>query len=162
MIRPLAWTWMGIVIGVSFLATPVKFTADTLTQPVALEVGRATFHALAYLEWTLIVVLAALLWHTSTNGDRLPRRALTAAGVIVTVVAAQATWLLPALDERVASIIAGIEPPSSHLHTFYGVLEVAKVAALALLGATATPSPPGAADLLTRDDPPPELRSTSP
>jgi len=47
MVRPLAWVWMGIVIGVSFLATPVKFTADSLTRPVALDVGRATFHALA-------------------------------------------------------------------------------------------------------------------
>ena len=39
---------------------PFKFTADSLTRPVALDVGRATFHALAYLEWALIVVLGVV------------------------------------------------------------------------------------------------------
>lgn len=141
MIRPLAWVWMGIVIGVSFLATPVKFTADSLTRPVALDVGRVTFGALNYLEWALIVVLAALLWRATTRGHRLPRRALTAAGVIVIALAVQSAWLLPALNERVASIIAGTEPPPSPLHTLYGVVEIAKVAALGLLGAWATPTP---------------------
>jgi hypothetical protein len=66
MIRPLAWVWMGIVIGVSFLATPIKFTADSLTRPVALDVGRATFNALGYLELALTVTLAALIWRTTT------------------------------------------------------------------------------------------------
>lgn len=47
-----------------------------------------------------VIVLAALLWHATANGHRLPRRALTAVGVI----------------------------------------EVAKVAALGLLGAWATPT----------------------
>ena len=120
MIRPLALVWMGIVIGVSFLATPVKFTADSLTRPVALDVGRATFHALAYLEWVLAALLAVLIWRTATH---------------------QSAWLQPELDERVASIIAGIEPPPSHLHTVYGIVEVAKVAALGLLAAWADPQP---------------------
>ncbi|MCB0995174.1 MAG: DUF4149 domain-containing protein [Acidimicrobiales bacterium] len=140
MVRPLAWVWMGIVIGVSFLATPVKFTADSLTRPVALDVGRATFHALAYLEWSLVAVAAALSWHATARGHHLSRRALTAAAVIVVALALQSAWLLPALDERVASIIAGTEPPPSHLHTLYGVVEITKVAALGLLGAWATPT----------------------
>lgn len=140
MIRPLAWVWMGIVIGVSFLATPVKFTADSLTRPVALDVGRATFHALAYLEWALVAVAAVLIWHAAASGHRLSRRAVTAAGVIVVALALQSAWLLPALDERVALIIAGTEPPPSHLHTLYGVVEITKVAALGLLGVSATPT----------------------
>ena len=142
-IRPLAWVWMGIVIGVSFLATPVKFTADSLTRPVALDVGRATFHALAYLEWTLVAVTGALIWQATTRGLRLSRRALTAAAMIVVALTLQSAWLLPTLDDRVASIIAGTEPPPSHLHTLYGIVEIAKVAALGLLGAWATPTAMG-------------------
>ena len=90
MIRPLALVWMGIVIGVSFLATPVKFTADSLTRPVALDVGRATFHALAYLEWVLaaLLVIAALassflinpLQHWTDAGSGTAPAAATAGG----------------------------------------------------------------------------------
>lgn len=156
MIRPLAWVWMGIVIGVSFLATPIKFTADSLTRPVALEVGRATFHALNYLEWALTVALAALIWHAIANADRPSPRALVAAGFIAAAVATQSVWLLPALDERVASIIAGTEPPPSHLHTFYGIVEITKVTALGLLGHWAIPSvsPPSSPDRDEASTPP--------
>src|SRR5690606_35153067 len=35
--------WLGLLLGVSFLATPVKFAAPTLTLAVALDVGRVTF-----------------------------------------------------------------------------------------------------------------------
>ena len=34
--------WLGILIGISFIATPVKFQAASLTRPVALDIGRAT------------------------------------------------------------------------------------------------------------------------
>lgn len=95
MIRPLALVWMGIVIGVSFLATPVKFTADSLTRPVALDVGRATFHALAYLEWVLAALLAVLIWRTATHQQSIGRRALTAAAVVVVAVVVQSAWLNP-------------------------------------------------------------------
>jgi hypothetical protein len=74
MIRPLAWVWMGIVIGVSFLATPIKFTADSLTRPVALDVGRATFNALGYLELALTVTLAALIWRAIATHPRTSTR----------------------------------------------------------------------------------------
>lgn len=133
-LRLLAWVWMGIVIGVSFLATPVKFTADSITRAVALDVGRATFQALGYLEWALTILLAIVIWRAVATGQRPSDRTLVAAAIISGVVVLQALWLVPALDERVASIIAGIEPPPSHLHTFYGVAEVVKVAALGLLG----------------------------
>lgn len=134
MIRPLAWVWLGIVLGVSFLATPVKFTAESLTRPVALDVGRATFHALGYLEWALTAALLLLILRAANTLHRPSDRVLATVGVICTIVLVQAVWLVPALDDRVASIIAGIEPPPSHLHTFYGITEVAKVAALGVLG----------------------------
>ena len=50
MIRFIAYVWLGLVLGVSFLATPVKFRAKSLTRPVALDVGRTTFHAFGKLE----------------------------------------------------------------------------------------------------------------
>jgi hypothetical protein len=136
MISPFALIWAGIVIGVSFLATPIKFTADSLTRPVALDVGRATFHALAYLEWTLTLALAFGLWNAFSAGHRPSLITAGAAAVVGGAVALQAFWLMPALDDRVAAIIAGTEPAPSHLHTAFGATEVAKVAALVSLGLT--------------------------
>jgi hypothetical protein len=82
MIRPLAWVWIGIVIGVSFLATPVKFTVESLTSPVALDVGRATFNALGYLELALTLTLAALIWRAVATRQRPSDRTLSAAAAL--------------------------------------------------------------------------------
>ena len=69
--------------------------------------------------------------------------ALTAAAVVAVAVVVQSAWLQPELDEARASIIAGIEPPPSHLHTVYGIVEVTKVGSLGLLAAWATRGPGG-------------------
>lgn len=45
--------YAGILFGVSFFSTSIKFSAPLLTMPVALDIGRVTFHALIKLEWLL-------------------------------------------------------------------------------------------------------------
>jgi hypothetical protein len=77
MIRPLAWMGMAIVIviGMSFLAVPVKFTADSPTRPITPVVARATFHARCYLEWALTITMAALLWRAAARHQRPTDRA---------------------------------------------------------------------------------------
>lgn len=141
LLSPLALVWLGVVVGVSFLATPAKFTADSLTRPVALDVGRATFHALGYVEWGFTAAMAALLWRSAAAGLRPGSRAVAAAAIVTAVVTIQAAWLVPNLDERVATIIAGGDPPDSHLHTVYGLAEVTKAVALAVIGAASRPRP---------------------
>lgn len=49
--------WVGILIGISFIATPVKFQATSLKRPVALDIGRATFRFFSRIEWLLAAVL---------------------------------------------------------------------------------------------------------
>lgn len=123
-----ALVWAGMTLGVSGLATPVKFTAPSLTLPVALDVGRVTFHLLGEVEWgfAIAVVLAGIaaqmrwLW--------LP------AGIVVAIVVAQALWLLPALDVRALTVIAGGTPPESGLHTWYIAAEAIKLAMLLVVG----------------------------
>jgi len=121
----LAALWCGAVIGVSFIATPVKFSAPSLDLAVALDVGRTTFAAFSRIEWGAAV---ALLLLTLTAGPTA--RALVLAGVLAVTLAAQGFWLLPILDARVAAIIAGTPLPSSWHHTAYGALELLKVALL--------------------------------
>lgn len=54
--------WAGVVIGVSFLATPAKFLAPTLTLPVALYVGRHTFGVLRPVEIAWAALTLVLAW----------------------------------------------------------------------------------------------------
>lgn len=127
-----ATLWLGLLIGVSFIATPVKFAAPTLSLPVALDVGRVTFAMFAKVEW----VAATLLLGGAIINSPGPviRGAALLAGLVVAI---QAVWLLPVLDARIEAVIAGApEPPSQH-HTIYIALEVIKGAALATIGGIA-------------------------
>ncbi len=127
----LALIWAGLLLGVSFLATPVKFTAPGLTLPVALEVGHVTFALFSLIEW----VLGALLLLSASLGSSRAR--LAVAALVSSIVALQALWLLPALDLRVAAVVAGAPlPPSSH-HTLYAAAEAIKLVLLLGSGAWA-------------------------
>jgi hypothetical protein len=46
------------------------------------------------------------------------------------IVLAQALWLIPVLDGRVAEILAGRTPPPSNLHAIYIAAEAVKIASL--------------------------------
>ncbi|MEM8925144.1 MAG: DUF4149 domain-containing protein [Actinomycetota bacterium] len=132
----LAFVWLGLVLGVSFLATPVKFRAPSLTRPVALDVGRTTFHAFGKVEWvaSAVLVVAAVATASSIGW---PIVALVAA--VVALVVFQTAWMIPRLDVRVQTIIDGGSPPPSRLHTVYAGSEGAKallLLAIGLLGAS--------------------------
>jgi len=117
--------WLGLLIGVSFLATPVKFQAPTLDLPTALDVGRVTFLLANKVEWGAWLLLALPV---------LSQRRLL--GIILLVdlgliLLAETFWLLPILTDRVEQIIAGQSlPPTSH-HLLYVLLEGGKALLLA-------------------------------
>ena len=83
--------WLGLLIGVSFIATPVKFSAPTLALEPALDVGRVTFDLFSKVEWGV----ATLLLLTVVLAGFRPWRT-AAAGVLVAALGIQAIWLLPA------------------------------------------------------------------
>lgn len=133
MIRLLAYVWLGMVLGVSFLATPIKFRAESLTLPVALDVGRATFHAFGKVEWLMSVALLIFMYRVhATSGSSSVDWSLVA--LVVAIVIAQSSWLLPVLDARVAAIIDGATLARSHSHTIYAGLELAKGLLLLAIG----------------------------
>lgn len=120
--------WAGMLLGVSFLATPVKFAAPSLSLPVALDVGQTTFHLLVRVEWGILAVYLGLTaWRNFPRGD-------VAGGLLIGIILAlQTAWLLPALDARVALIMAGGMPAPSLLHFVYVALELLLVGILAVL-----------------------------
>lgn len=125
--------WLGTLLGVSFLATPVKFQAPSLDLPTALEVGRVTFALFAKVEWLLATVLAAAALLAA------PGRAgyLAGSGILVAILTLQALWLLPVLDWRLGLIVAGEPVPASRHHLVYVLAELAKALVLLVLSAMA-------------------------
>lgn len=121
-----ALIWLGMLIGVSFLATPVKFLAPSLSLPVALDVGRQTFAVFSVVEVAAFFLLLAAAWIAG-------RRLVYLAVLIGCLVAIQFFWLLPALDARVELILRGETPIASSLHTFYIACEAAKLVLLAVI-----------------------------
>ena len=123
----LAVLWSGLLLGVSFLATPVKFLAPSLSLPVALDVGRQTFMVFNWVEVVLALLLVVLTVGTV-------RRWLQATVVIIAlIVAMQTIWLLPVLDVHVQVILDGSTPPSSSLHMIYIVADALKLTLLGIL-----------------------------
>lgn len=122
--------WAGMVAGISFLEAPLKFTAPRITIPLGLGIGRIVFAALNKVELMLAAVAVA-----SSLYLRVPRRLGGALGVVVTILAMQTLWLLPALDVRALALLAGHPAPPSSLHLVYIGLEVLKLLLLLLIGA---------------------------
>jgi hypothetical protein len=127
-ISEIAALWLGLILGVSFLATPVKFRVRSLERAVALEVGHATFKLFNRIEW---ITLAALVIATLLLGASISLHVEVAA--IILVLLLQTFWLRPALGHRTAAIIAGQSPSVSAHHIFYITGELAKCALLGVI-----------------------------
>jgi len=86
----IALVWAGMVLGVSFVATPAKFLAPSLPLPIAIDVGRHTFRTFGRIELALMVLF----------GLRAEVSARPLALVPGFIVLAQALWLQPRLGAR--------------------------------------------------------------
>jgi len=127
-----AWvcfTWVGMTVGISMIATPVRFTATSITRPVALDVGRVVFAALNKAEFVALILLLVIV----RASDRT-RELWAWCSVLILIVLAQGAWLIPELAARTEIVLAGSEPPASHAHAIYSSLELAKIGLLMFLG----------------------------
>lgn len=132
----LAALWAGLVIGVSFIATPIKFSAPTLDLPAAIDVGRVTFAFLNKVEWGLAVVMVLLVFTASVH--RLAR----AMGIaVVAIVLVQSLWLLPVLEARSIAFIDGTPMDPSIHHGVFGAAEILKIVLLCLMAIFAAKGP---------------------
>lgn len=122
--------WAGVVIGVSFLATPAKFLAPSLSMGAALDVGRHTFQLLARAELGMAAAVSVLCWIARANLVALSGSAMLWALVLV-----QRFWLLPLLDQRVSVYLSGSTPIASHHHMLFIAVEALKVLVLLICAA---------------------------
>lgn len=125
----ICFIWAGLVLGISFLEAPLKFTAPGIDLKLWLGIGRIVFTALNKIELILGVTAVLLLVLEKPKKSSL----ITLVGVIFILVL-QSFWLLPILDARAQEILANkLVIPSGH-HIYYIGLEVIKVILLLLTG----------------------------
>lgn len=131
-VRNPAWIcliWFGMTAGISLLATPVRFSASTITRPIALDVGRVVFIALDRAEFVALIILLILV-----RVSGFAKEFWAGCGALALILMAQSMWLLPELSARTQQIIAGTEPPPSYVHGLYSILELSKLLLLLYLG----------------------------
>ncbi|RKN37011.1 hypothetical protein [Streptomyces hoynatensis] len=130
----LAFVWLGMVLGISFLETPLKFRAPGVTLPLGLGIGRVVFRALNAVESVLAVVLVVVV---ATAGPGVWAVVPTALAAVL--LAGQLAVVRPRLNRRSDLVLSGAEPgrQRSRAHLYYVALELAKVGALTALGCVA-------------------------
>ena len=124
-----SFTWIGMTVGVSLIATPARFTAVSITRPIALDVGRVVFTALNKAELLALVLLLVIVRVSGRSASLW-----AACGALALIVVAQGAWLIPELAARTDIILAGGEPPPSYAHAIYSTMELAKIAILLFVG----------------------------
>jgi len=121
--------WSGLIIGVSFLATPVKFKASLLSRPVAIEIGKVTFCLFNKVEWGVCMIAFIFTFLSERNGATWIFTHFLAVLLLI-----ETFYLLPALRMRSDCVIAGEDIAPSKLHLFYITADALKII-IAMIGA---------------------------
>ncbi len=113
--------WAGMILGISFLESWVKFRAPTLTKAIGLDVGRTVFNSFHKVQCILlmaVILIGIFIKLTLINW--------LIVGMLTIIFILQLAWLFPTLNQRVNVILAGGELQNSHAHKIYGMFEIAK------------------------------------
>jgi hypothetical protein len=123
------FVWLGMVLAISFLETPLKFSAPGVTLPIGLGIGRLVFRALNACGLALAAVVVACF----AVKPPTPGIAVAVAVAVVTLLA-QVLMVRPRLTRRPDAVLAGGKGPRSRAHWVYVGLEIVKVIALLIAG----------------------------
>jgi hypothetical protein len=123
------FVWLGMVLAISFVETPLKFRAPGVTLQIGLGIGRLVFRALNACELGLAaVVIATFAFKAPTTGIAV------ATAVAVLTLLAQVLAVRPRLTRRSDAVLAGGDGPRSQAHWAYVGLEIVKVITLLIAG----------------------------
>lgn len=121
--------WAGLILAISFIEAPLKFTAPNITLQLGLGIGQIVFHALNKLELVLLIVLAiSLIFGKQHSTFTL------LFSIIAIILLVQTLVLFPPMDERASEILSGKDIPSTWHHITYVILEIIKLVVLLLTG----------------------------
>ncbi len=123
--------WLGMIIGISFIETPLKFTAPNMTTKLGLGIGQIIFKFLNKAE--LIFSLLLIAFYTYAGKKLVGKKAVIVYSILACILIAQTFWLLPMLDVRVYRVLNNLPNPNSYIHHAYVIGEVNKLILLFIL-----------------------------
>lgn len=106
--------WLGLIIAISFLETPLKFQAPGITLELGLGIGRLVFFAMNMTALALVAILTFAMIR--------PRAPRLQWGLLIGLWAVLLTEVLiirPPLNARTDALLAGQETAGSLWHYFY-------------------------------------------
>jgi hypothetical protein len=122
------FVWLGMVLAISFLETPLKLRAPGVDLRTGLAIGRLVFRALNTAEIVLAAAVLTCLFTAATAS------AISAAVAGTAILLVQMFAVRPRLTQRSNRILAGAYAPRSNGHHVYVALEAGKVIALLTTG----------------------------
>ncbi|WP_421840433.1 hypothetical protein [Mycobacterium sp.] len=123
------FVWLGMLLAISFLETPLKFRAPDVTLRIGLGIGRLVFRALNSVEVGLALVIVV-----SMAFGAAPVEIVVWFSVVFVALFFQLIAVRPRLTRRSNQVLAGKDVPRSREHHVYIALEVVKVIALVVAG----------------------------
>jgi hypothetical protein len=123
------FTWLGMVLAISFLEAPLKFRAPGVSIPIGLGIGRLVFRTLNLVEAALAVAVTV-----SVLVGNAPEPVLAFTAAADALLAAQTGVIRRRLSRRTSQVLAGADPSRSRAHLYYVAAEIAKVITLIGLG----------------------------
>lgn len=132
--------WLGLIIGISFIEAPLKFTAPGITIPLGLGIGRRVFLAMNIVEVVLAVVLLialASLWRSHKAQAIMNFGAMRLYTFIAVAMLLFKTAIIrPLLAVETDAVLAGTSEGGSATHYYYIGVEAILFIALVLLATT--------------------------
>jgi hypothetical protein len=114
--------WAGMILGISFLESWVKFRAPSITKPIGLDVGRTVFRMFHKVQNVFLILIIYMSLTTQISMVDW----IILCGIIL-ICCMQFLWLFPRLTTQVDIILAGGQPTSSLIHSLYGGTELIKL-----------------------------------
>jgi len=124
--------WIGLIVGLSFIETPLKFRAPGITTQLGVGIGKIVFSVLNKIEilFALILLIIVLIEKLIANMDSIH---LLSFIFLMLIILLQSVWLLPALDDRAQALINGEEYANHSYHLLYVIAEIGKLMTLFVL-----------------------------
>lgn len=126
--------WLGLLVALGFIETPLKFLAPGMTLDVALGVGRLVL-TVADIAGAVLLVVITLLALVRPRVGVASRWVL---GGLWLVLVVQVAVVRPLLNARTDLVLAGVDAPGSWLHIVYIVADVLLLLLLLALLITTT------------------------
>lgn len=141
--------WLGLLIGISLIETPLKFQAPGMTIPLGLGIGRLVFAAMNIVEGVLALLLLLAVFRS-----RAPRPERALALALAVVLALKALAIRPLLHGTTDAVVEGASEGGSGLHYLYIAADGLLIVGLAVLLVLAARSLLGAGAALAREERP--------